>query len=104
MLFFLFLLLLLLFSFYCIFFVCSGQLQAVVEGQSVNGKIILTAEGKELEESFVDDQFDMEKLWAYLTIKDLLNNKTVFAENKVNSYQRKNLSDKDVGCLRGEGN
>ncbi|CAK8677978.1 unnamed protein product [Clavelina lepadiformis] len=54
----------------------------VVEGESVGGKLMLTSRGKKFERTFSKDGFDMEKLWAYLTIKDLLKNKTETADNK----------------------
>ena len=39
--------------------------------------------GKELNETFIDENFDMEKIWAYLTIKDLFKNKTHNSDNEV---------------------
>ena len=45
--------------------------------------MILQSKPLDLEESFVDPGYDMEKVWAYLTIKDLINNKTTIADSQV---------------------
>ena len=62
----------------------TDEFAGLVRGRSADGEVSLLTMGKELDESFVDEDFDMEKLWAYLTIKDLLKNKTHNADNEVN--------------------
>ena len=67
------------------FFFLAENLLGVVEGRSREGQVTFMSKGKELEETFVDEGFDMQKVWAYLTIKDLLKNKTDSSDNPVSS-------------------
>ena len=63
--------------------ICAENLEGVIRGRSVEGDVLLFSRGQELDETFVDNDFDMEKIWAYLTIKDLLRNKTNNADDEV---------------------
>nr|CAB3257367.1 inter-alpha-trypsin inhibitor heavy chain H4 [Phallusia mammillata] len=68
----------------------SEVLDALVGGDSVDGKVTLVTQGEQIPETFVDEEFSMEKIWAYLTVKQLLREKT-FADR-----ERKNEIDARV--------
>ncbi|XP_018667021.2 inter-alpha-trypsin inhibitor heavy chain H4 isoform X2 [Ciona intestinalis] len=74
----------------------SGRIQSsqvpqplvcIIGGATAEGLVSIVSQGKHFEESFSHDWFNMEKIWAYLTIKEMLRNKSHVPDDDTTTHQ-----------------
>nr|XP_018667021.1 inter-alpha-trypsin inhibitor heavy chain H4 isoform X2 [Ciona intestinalis] len=59
----------------------------IIGGSTAEGLVSIVSQGKHFEESFSHDWFNMEKIWAYLTIKEMLRNKSHVPDDDTTTHQ-----------------